>query len=120
MKFKLKKDGKTVGYARFEKYRPQYNNDLCLQSNRDGIEWYDNEPQFEYDSIHPFVCADKNREDVFADDKFTFEHIGYMSEPAVARFDKIEMRWYAITTKNGFRLPLSQCKDIELIKEPEK
>lgn len=75
--FKLKKDGKTVGYLLFE--------DGFIQISVDGkyFHYLDNQNPtgslsynhhrfnifIDWDSIHPFVTKDKNGKDVFADDE---------------------------------------------------
>lgn len=68
--FKLKKDRKTVGYLKYDKYRPEYNNDLEVYGNfiddsdddwREGVT-----PDF--DEMLSFVTKDRNGKDVFAGD----------------------------------------------------
>lgn len=70
--FKLKKDGKCVGYMKIDRYLPDNPNrkELCIFSSYPDkpTYWYENEPQFEWDAIHPFVCDDKNGNKVFVDD----------------------------------------------------
>ena len=63
--FKLKKDGQD-NYIKFESGKLWYSG-----NNKD---WFECNENFDvtfwlrYDSIHPFVCKDKNGKDVFADD----------------------------------------------------
>ena len=57
---KLKKDGKCVGYEKRSKYRSIVDNNLCIFSSFDGINWFENELSKEYNSVHPFVCEDKD------------------------------------------------------------
>lgn len=64
--FELTKDGKCVGYLRFTKYSDK---DLHIQLSVDGDIWDDDTELVDYNSIHPFVCTDKNGEKVFAGDK---------------------------------------------------
>lgn len=66
--FKLKKDGKTVGYEKRAQYRPSDDN-LVIFSSFNGIEWFENELTNGYNSAHPFVATDKNGKDVFEGDE---------------------------------------------------
>lgn len=118
--FKLKKDGKTVGYLRFAKYRPQSNNDLCVQSKCvicNGTEWNDGDT-LDYDSIHPFVCKDKNGKDVFANDCC---HSGYAD--GYIRWSEAELAWiFEWDDKRGdtHSVRVSKLPDIELIEESQE
>jgi len=77
--FKLKKDGKTVGYLNISK--------ICmLMGSIDGLDWRyitnqnpagdlqlsNNQWIHFFDTAHPFVTKDKNGKDVFAGDKAKF------------------------------------------------
>lgn len=74
--FKLKKDGKTVGYLKIS-------GKIWWKTNRS---WIEIDPQegcsefFEddngWDTAHPFVTKDKNGKDVFADDEVWFHWKG--------------------------------------------
>ena len=68
--FKLKKDGKTVGYLKINDY---------IWWSTCGRIWLEIHPQegcsdyfeddHEWDEAHPYVCDDKNGDKVFAGDK---------------------------------------------------
>jgi len=67
-KFKLKKDGTCAGYLRFHRFNSP-GGLLFLDESEDGIEWHGGE-RIDFDSIHPFVCQDRNGKDVYEGDKF--------------------------------------------------
>lgn len=78
--FKLKKDGRCVGFMRFQKHtKPEYHgNRITLEFSRGGRDWFPNnilslstinganEPP---DEICPYVTTDKNGDKVFAFDR---------------------------------------------------
>jgi hypothetical protein len=69
--FKLKKDGKTVGYLELL-VRTPYGYPVLwfrdLGRLDEGREWHSGN-NVQADSIHPFVTKDKNGKDVFAGDE---------------------------------------------------
>lgn len=118
--FKLKKDGKTVGYLRFAKYRPQFNNDLCVQSKClicNGAEW-DEGDTLDYDSIYPFVCPDKNGKEVFAGDRVKWrpEELDELCEDEFLTAT-IEGGFLVFDVEGTDFVEASHFKDIELIEE---
>jgi hypothetical protein len=64
LKCKLKLKGKAAGYMRVT----QIGERLWVQQRRDDTEeWLDGD-WMEFDSIHPFVCLDRNGKDVYEGD----------------------------------------------------
>ncbi len=70
LKFKLKKDGKCVGFARFSstganglQFEYWWNRDP--KSKTAQWDWHHN---FAYDSIYPFVCLDRHGKEVYEED----------------------------------------------------
>lgn len=61
LKFKLKKDGKCVGYMWIK-------DGLILYRKAGGTNWLAR-CVFEWDSIHPFVCLDRHGKDVYEGDR---------------------------------------------------
>ena len=105
--FKLKKDGKTVGYLRFAEYSDK---DLHIQLSVEGDEWDDDSELVEYNEILPYVCDDKNGEKVFAGDKVKGEGIGEPDDIGIVGYSKkgfyeIDIGW-----------ELSSYKWLELVK----
>jgi len=86
--FKLKKDGKTVGYLEFKDGKFIYSNEdssyvspylisiwkgkvFSFSAPAYGSSYYEHD-ECEYDSIHPYVTDDKNGDKVFAGDRISF------------------------------------------------
>ena len=74
--FKLKKDGKTVGYFKFDwcdwgdcSKKVKH---MGVQFSEDGLKWLDLFGDLTYDAIHPYVCLDKNGDKVFSGDKVIY------------------------------------------------
>jgi len=130
--FKLKKDGKTVGYLEFKDGKFVYSNEdgsyvspYCIsiwngkvfsfQCPAYGSSYYEHD-ECEYDSLHPFVTKDKNGKDVFAGDKVKGHGVwGSTSESKVV-----------FSYKSGAEVEigdnwvnLSRFRDIELIEDKE-
>lgn len=76
--FKLKKDGKCVGYLEL-RIRTPYGYPVLWFRNLsrldEGREWHSGN-NVQADSIHPFVTKDKHGKDVFADDPVWFHWKG--------------------------------------------
>lgn len=111
--FKLKKDGKTVGYLKID---PSSRFGVLWQKLDDV--WIENihcpDLYFKFDTAHLFVCPDKNGKDVFAGDEVKWKN------PAG---DEAEIEAVA---KGGFLFwdvdgavfcPADEVGDIELIEE---
>lgn len=134
--FKLKKDGKTVGYERFVycDQREGYlkGKSLVPQHSKDGVHWgyiylwelktstkgywfeaqLDNDTYIEHDEKYPFVTKDKNGKDVFAGDRI---------KAGNWYFEVIWQKYgYGLKgEKSGFWRQFHEFEDIELIKEKE-
>lgn len=70
--FKLKKDGKTVGYMQLQKHnKPNEHIGFLWRYSRDcKHRWTGQKARWPiFNSAHPFVTKDKNGKDVFAGDK---------------------------------------------------
>ena len=117
--FKLKKDGKVVGYLQFDKYRPTYNNDLEVYGkwiDDPNEEWREGVTP-EFDEILPFVCDDKNGDEVFAGDTVKMQNpstLEWNIEGVITQNEKI----LAFYIKSGC-CRWSMDNNIELIKEAE-
>ena len=114
--FKLKKDGKVVGFEKRAQYRPS-DDDLCIFSSYDGIQWFENELANGYNSAHPFVTEDKNGKDVFADDPVWLHWKGKKTKGEIIK----EGLFWKYKNHEGYSRTL--CKfdisHIELIEEKE-
>lgn len=116
--FKLKKDGKTVGYYRFDK-APYDETVMELQQSRDGgISWQSSIDRITYDEILLYVTADKNGEPVFAGDKVNYkpEFLGWITG-IIKWQDKLAC--YVVEWNNGTQVSYDGSKNIELIKDDE-
>jgi hypothetical protein len=89
--FKLKKDGKTVGYMRL------YGGPLGLSLRKEG------DPDWQYDFfaplrgcdadfIHPFVCRDRNGKDVFEGDRVNL-HVGPEPRECTVEWGEAILGW---------------------------
>lgn len=109
-KFKLKKDGKVVGYMKIEKrkkMRRYYSrpDDLivrykgCLNHST----WH-SQPVIvsSFDTAEPFVCLDKNKEEVYAGDK---------TNNGIVEYSEEKLRWII----EG--VPIRHYKNIKLLKD---
>lgn len=109
--FKLKKDGKTVGYCEWtEDWGWKYYNDLNPESKfthfmvaQTGL------------TAHPFVCKDKNSKDVFANDPIWFHWRGKKTEGKIIK----EGLFWKYESHEGYNRTLCNCdlSHIELIEE---
>jgi hypothetical protein len=127
--FKLKKDGKVVGYARL---MPSIQCDFHLfvsKSIRKNLQTW--RPSFkkyiQADSIHPYVCDDKNSEPVFVGDK-----VDYVSHKAIVRQNDGDFGYHLEFTKLQAMSPIktdrkltnvlyqAMFKEIELIKDSDE
>jgi len=122
--FKLKKDGKTVGYARI---MPSIQGDFHLyvvKSHRKTLQrWRASSRKcIEADSIHPFVTKDKHGKDVFAGDEITFVPVeGFGTE----KRQRVEVyfcnrRLAFCARSKAWDIPIKHnCLDIELIEDKD-
>ena len=115
--FKLKKDGKTVGYLEL-RIRTQYGYPVLWFRNLgrldEGREWHSGN-NIQADSIHPFVTKDKHGDDVFAGDSVKS---GKLVLTIV--WGESNLRWMAQQEDERFQTPLCQwaiSEQFELIKE---
>ena len=111
--FKLKKDGKTVGYLKLAKGWTQFHS----IERPDGRWFYPCD--FKWTTAHPFVTTDKHGKDVFADDKIKFLTPTMMrpAEGTVLWYDKL-MNWI-VEEKTNERWSLYSVHEIELIEESQ-
>ncbi len=101
-RFKLKKDGKTVGYLKYDKYRPDCNGDLDVYGKfiGDGDDKWCEGVTPEFDAMYPFVTKDKNGNDVFAGDSVKFG-----KRILTIVWDNCDMQW---KTKQPGRTPAAE------------
>ena len=124
--FKLKKDGKTVGYLELmgvQYPHPEHKPMFCgVRFRREGQENW-GKYEIEWDTAHRFVCKDKNRKDVFAEDSFIYDCCGNFHEKGTGFFvwdeDILGFRLQdTIKKKRVFYFGVDfSCKDIELIED---
>lgn len=129
--FKLKKEGKTVGYLKIRGGNLLGSEDgkrftfVTEQNQSRGIYLYRDigRPFIDYDSAHPFVCKDKNGKGVFAGDKVKANGI-----IAIVKLDVRECRYMLSTIPSLCEYPPGLYdhmgskfiwSDIELIEEKE-
>lgn len=116
--FKLKKDGKTVGYL--ELYQ---DGNLRLEYNKASCPWvhtgwpshlrkFLNEEKVT--SIHPFVCKDKNKKDVFADDK-----VDSIGNHCLVMWHKVLLRWCLWHIEGDYYFSAVSKREFELIEEQD-
>jgi len=117
--FKLKKDGKTVGYYRFVIYRDDC--DMELQYSKDGKLWNSGD-MIDFNSIHPFVTKDKNGKNVFHADYILANYRGKKEEARIY-WDASAFRFFWVfgeKPEQNLKFPMSvDWKDIELIEDKE-
>lgn len=123
--FKLKKDGKTVGYLKIRGGNILGSVDgkrftfVTEQNQSRGIYLYQDigRPFIDYDSAHPFVTKDKNGKDVFSGDK-----VKSGKRILTIVWDKDCLQWRAGEEDNPHFAPLSQwaiSEQFELIEDKE-
>lgn len=123
--FKLKKDGKTVGYLLIE--------DGFLMVSENGINYYSAYEQspagglkicqegnifslIDFDTSHPFVCKDKNGKDVFVGDRVRRIN----GEPCFIEWYAEECRYVLHNNQNYYDIDVLELEQgIELIEEKE-
>lgn len=111
--FKLKKDGKTVGYCKLLKYRDPLDSVRHWRGwgySKNGKNW--EQQIITFDTAHPFVTKDKNGKDVFAGDKV---------KAGSWEFEVIWQKYgYGLKgIKHGWWRQFNEFEDIELIEEKE-
>ena len=106
--FKLKKDGKTVGYLKLA--------DGWTQFQRVGRDdWY-YPCDFKWISAHPFVTKDKNGKDVFAGDKLQSKDGLRKYEVA---WNERQCNWFLRGLNSAWAVDSPTWKDYELIEDKE-
>lgn len=122
--FKLKKDGKTVGYLELL-VRTPYGYPVLwfrdLGRLDEGREWHSGN-NVQADSIHPFVTKSKDGKDVFADDEIKAVILDVSSKPLIGRIIPNENSLSCWMFKYKFEgkeylAPAPDLKDIELIED---
>jgi len=116
--FKLKKDGKTVGYLKIVEGTILFKFAPAEKWENAWLEWLGNEIVFE--SAHPFVTKDKNGKDVFADDKITFipaAVFGTKKRQTTTVYFCDRRLAYCVKSKAWDMRIKFNCEDIELIEE---
>jgi len=115
--FRIKKDGKCVGYCHWtEDWGWKYFNDLI--------------PENEYThfiaaptglTAHPFVCEDKNGKKVFGGDKIKFKTPAMLRETkGIVVWYKNLMGWITKEIEKDENWSLYAVYDIELIEDESK
>ena len=106
--FKLKKDGKTVGYLKLAKGWTQF-------QHLDFDNWY-YPCDFTWDTAYPFVTKDKNGKDVFARDRIRRIN----GEPCFIEWFAEECRYVLHNNDNYYDIDVLELEQgIELIEEKE-
>lgn len=116
--YKLKKDGKTVGYCKLIKYRDPLDSIrrwVGWGYSKDGKKW--GQRQTTFDTAHPFVTKDKNGKDVFAGDS-----VRSGKRVLTVVWGESNLRWMAQEEDIRFQTPLCQwaiSEQFELIKDKD-
>jgi len=130
--FKLKKDGKAVGYLEFKDGKFVYSNEdgsyvspYCISIWKGKVfsfqcpayssSYYEHD-ECEYDSIHLFVTKDKNGKDVFADDEVQSKD-GLRKYKVV--WDGQRCRWWLCGVDKAWAVNEPIWEDYKLIKGKE-
>ena len=113
--FKLKKDGKTVGYLKIANNGKKsglvfsLSGDIWSHVTQEGML-----PQF--DTAHPFVTKDKNGNDVFAGDEV-------VSSDGLRKYkvtwDERRCRWWLCGVDKAWAVNEPAWEDYELIEDKE-
>lgn len=125
LKFKLKKDGKCVGYMRI------VGGDVEVRSpaGRPEFDWVTQyrlawcgehvTKEIDFDSAHPFVFQDRNGKDVYEGDAVTWWEHGYEHDSLVGtvELDRIHQRWALCSPVMYPMRPEDVDLDIELIED---
>ena len=127
--FKLKKDGKTVGYLQLRGNVPS----PATAAEKPltaivGLIWYNAEKtvmalqdiELQWDTAHSFVTRDKNSKDVFAGDEITYiPSYGFGTKILQTATVYFCDKRLAFCVKNkGFNMRIKHnCTDIELIED---
>lgn len=110
--FKLKKDGKTVGYS---KWTEDWGWEYSLTPDFEKPFHHFAVAQTKGITAHPFVTKDKNGKDVFADDE-----IKMFSKQYKIVWDERELGWFLQEEyKAKIKLSHTNKNRIELIKDKE-
>jgi len=120
--FKLKNNGKTVGYL--EIYQDGI---VRLEYDRTSCPWVHTGWPYHLQgflkeqkvtSVHPFVTKDKNNKDVFAGDKIKFLTPTMMrsTKGIVTWYEKL-MGWIVLESEKDEKWSLYSVHDIELIED---
>lgn len=133
-KFKLKKNGngKTVGLLKIENgaawttvsvrdhsgilvgFDPSWDSAWCIGS--DGLQ-----PTIDFDSIHPFVCLDRNGVEVYEGDKVDLAPF-VMQDVCIAAYHPEVGQWWFENDERTDELELGisgRCEYIELIPDEQ-
>ena len=121
--FKLKKDGKTVGYlkinpkGKWDKLHPMEDKFMFRpvgEAHKD--KWYCiGYKCLDFNSGHPFVTKDKNSDDVFADDK-----VDSMGNRCLVMWHKVMFQWCLWHIEGDYYFGSLQSKQvIELIEDKD-
>ena len=122
--FKLKKDGKTVGYCKLLKYRDPLDSVRHWKGwgySKNGKNW--GQRIITFDTAHLFVCKDKNGKDVFAGDKIKALYFWPDAKKPQTITGKVDWRdetlnWVLYHTPNTPEcVDLWQLFDIEIIED---
>lgn len=117
--FKLKKDGKTIGYCKLLKYHDPLDSSRHWAGwgySKNGTNW--GQRIISFDTAHSFVTQDKHGKDVFAGDKVNridddelFYKVAYHPETC---------QWFIENNEDSFDIEIGlsgNCEYIELIED---
>ncbi|MFA5378559.1 MAG: hypothetical protein WC455_22585 [Dehalococcoidia bacterium] len=113
-KFKLKMGGKTVGHMRVKDGEVEVLKSVPGPANGDPLCWEKTHApicdhsergmgiSFAWDSIHPFVCYDRNNKSVYAGDVVKWWEPGYEHDSltGTVKWDKSHLRWGLCSSSN--------------------
>ncbi len=114
--FKLKKDGKTVGYLKIDRGLVCWRTTTLSPALNKTWHMVHNSVRIDFDSAHPFVIKDKNGKDVFAGDRVK----RISGEPCFVEWYTEECRYVLHNNQNYYDIDVLELEQgIELIEEKE-
>ena len=112
--FKLKKDGKTVGYLKIDRGLVCWKHTTLSVTINET--WYTvhNSTRIDFNTTHPFVTKDKNGKDVFAGDRIRRIN----GEPCFIKWYAEECRYVLHNNQNYYDIDVLELEQgIELIED---
>jgi len=120
--FKVEKDGKAIGYLRIDHIEPHNPKSgmaiwLKLIGEEEWVlyDWYDHH----FDSIHLFICRDKNGKEVWQDNEVWLKRNGFNPQKCTAIAAYESWVWLYWKDYSTYHWEVAIPADIEIIKNAE-